>query len=84
MPFIPDPNNPSGPQIEVTQAEYNEWVNNLTSQDKPVSNPPDPQVGAGETVAAPPADAQQDGNTSGYGEQNETQVSASEVRLSKD
>jgi hypothetical protein len=80
MPFIPNPNNPSGPQIEVTQAEYDEWVNNLTSRDTPVSNPPDPQVSAGETVADPPADAQQDGNTSGYGEPNDPPVSASDVK----
>ncbi len=44
MPYIPDPANPNGPQIEVTQAEYDAWVSNLTSQDKPVNNPPDPQV----------------------------------------
>jgi hypothetical protein len=47
-----------------------------------VSPTTDPQTGAGETVAAPPADAQQDGNTSGYGEQNETQVPASNVQTS--
>ena len=47
-----------------------------------VSPTTDPQAGAGETVATPPADAQQDGNTSGYGEQNETQVPASNVQTS--
>lgn len=53
MPYIPDPNNPGGPQIEVTQAEYDAWVSNFTSQDKPVSNPPDPQVSSGEEQAVP-------------------------------
>jgi len=47
-----------------------------------VSPATDPQAGSGEIVATPPADAQQDGNTSGYGEQNETQVPASEVKYS--
>ena len=47
-----------------------------------VSPTTDPQTGSGETVAEPPADAQRDGNTSGYGEQNETQVPASNVQTS--
>ena len=49
---------------------------------EPVNPDVDPQAGAGEIVAVPIADAQQDGNTSGYGELNETQVPASEVRYS--
>jgi len=31
MPFIPDPNNPTGPFIEITDAEYKIWVNNVVS-----------------------------------------------------
>ena len=69
----------------------NEAITNYTAQlngDQPASVPPtvspatDPQAGAGEAMATPPADAQQDGNTSGYGEQNETATPASEVRYS--
>jgi hypothetical protein len=45
-----------------------------------VGNPPDPQVSAAETVAAPPVDAQQDGNTSGYSEENDPPVSANAVK----
>jgi len=60
----------------ITQAEYDALV------PLPVSNPPDPQVSSGEIVATPPADAQQDGNTSGYGELNDPQVPASEVKYS--
>jgi hypothetical protein len=48
----------------------------------PVDPATDPQAGSGETVAEQPADAQQDGNTSGYGEQNDPQVSASDVKYS--
>ena len=60
----------------ITQAEYDALV------PLPVSNPPDPQVSSGEIVATPLADAQQDGNTSGYGELNDPQVPASEVKYS--
>jgi hypothetical protein len=56
---------------------------NATGESPATVNPTtDPQASAGETVAEPPTDFQQDGNTSGYGEPNETQVPASEVRLS--
>jgi len=48
----------------------------------PVSPTTDPQTGSGEIVATPPTDFQQAGNTSGYGEPNETQVPASEVKYS--
>ena len=54
MPYIPDPNNPSGPQIEISQAEYDAWVISTTSKDKPVGNPPDPQAGAGSWRSRPP------------------------------
>jgi hypothetical protein len=51
-------------------------LSNVDTNPAPVDYP---QVSAGETVATPPADAQQDGNTSGYGEQNDTQVPGSEI-----
>ena len=52
----------------------------INTNPEDVGNPPDPQVSAGTDVAEPPADAQQDGNTSGYGEQNDSPVSASNVK----
>jgi hypothetical protein len=55
---------------------------NVDTNPAPVSPTTDPQAGAGETVAKPTADVQQDGNTSGYGEQNEAPVSASSVKYS--
>ena len=54
----------------------------INTNPEDVSNPPDPQVSSGDTVAEPPADAQLDGDISGYGEQNEAPVSASEVKYS--
>jgi hypothetical protein len=44
MPFIPNPNNPDGPQIEVTQAEYDAWVVDLSSKNVPVDPNTDPEV----------------------------------------
>jgi hypothetical protein len=44
MPFIPDPNNPTGPSIEVTQAEYNVWVDNFLAKKTPVSPTVDPEA----------------------------------------
>lgn len=37
MPFIPDPNNPGGPFIEITQAEYDIWVQNVVSRNSAVN-----------------------------------------------
>jgi len=54
----------------------------INTNPEDVGNPPDPQVSSGETVAEPPVDAQQDGNTSGYGKQNDPPVSANAVQTS--
>jgi hypothetical protein len=48
----------------------------------PVNPATDPQTGAGEELATPLTDFQRDGNTDGYGSQNELAVPASEVRFS--
>jgi hypothetical protein len=48
----------------------------------PVNPVTDPQTGAGEELATPLTDFQQDGNTDGYGSQNELAVPVSEVRFS--
>ena len=63
MPFIPDPNNPTGPQIEVSQAEYDIWVANISSKDTSVNEqqaqdlqeipPPTDQVPASQIDTAP-------------------------------
>jgi hypothetical protein len=52
MPFIPDPNNINGPQIEVDQATYDAWVINLSAKNKPVSPTVDPEasLAQGETI----------------------------------
>ena len=52
MPYIPDPNNPTGPSIEVTQAEYNVWVDNFLAKKTPVSPTVDPEasLAQGETI----------------------------------
>jgi hypothetical protein len=47
-----------------------------------VGNPPDPQVSSGDELATPLTDFQRDGNTDGYGSQNELAVPVSEVRFS--
>jgi len=48
----------------------------------PVNPATDPQASAGEETATPLTDFQRDGNTDGYGSQNELEVPASEVRFS--
>jgi hypothetical protein len=48
----------------------------------PVDPNVDPQTGAGDELATPLTDFQQDGNTDGYGSLNELAVPASEVRFS--
>lgn len=67
MPYIPDPNNPGGPQIEISQAEYDAWVIDTTSKDKPVGNPPDPQVGAGEDPAVPASEVDTSATPTNFG-----------------
>jgi hypothetical protein len=48
----------------------------------PVNPATDPQTGAGEELATPLTDFQRDGNTDGYGSQNELAVPASEIKYS--
>ena len=48
MPFIPNPNDINGPQIEVDQATYNAWVNAFGAVDKPVSPTVDPEAALSE------------------------------------
>jgi hypothetical protein len=76
-------------EVEARISVNNEAIVSLNAQlegNIPGNSPPtvspttDPQTGSGEIVATPPTDFQQAGNTSGYGEPNETQVPASDVK----
>jgi hypothetical protein len=55
MPFIPDPNNPTGPFIEITDAEYNIWVNNQVSRNTEISETQAVQLQEVPPPAVPPA-----------------------------
>ena len=48
MPYIPNPSNINGPQIEVDQATYDAWVKSFGAVDKPVSPQVDPEASLAE------------------------------------